>query len=176
MSERHTTDPLPFGTAQPWPAAPQDPTAPVARRRADPLAGLLLVLAGLAAGAGLLLRWLADDDVTGLDLVRRGVDELTASPADLVDSGFWQPLAVAGGGAALFLLGLLVFVPARAHRFLGALALLVTAVVAVAVLVPLGGAGWSLSGFGTGFWLALAVAGLGLLGALKALLTGRSYG
>ena len=43
-----------------------------------------------------------------------------------------------------------------------------------AVLVPLAIAGWDLGFFGIGFWFAIAVAVLGLLGSLKALLTGRS--
>jgi hypothetical protein len=40
------------------------------------------------------------------------------------------------------------------------------------VLVPLVDAGWDLGFFGPGFWCAIAVAVLGLLGSLKALLTG----
>ena len=149
---------------------------PVAVRRPDVLAGLLLLLAGLAAGLSLPLRWLSgDDDSTGLDLVRRGFDDLGEGVGELVDTGFWQPLAVVLGGAVLAVLGLLCFLPARRHRVLGVLALLVTAAVAAAVLVPLFQAGWDLGRFRTGFWLACAVAVLGLLGGLKALLTGRKY-
>jgi len=141
-------------------------------RRPDPLAGLLLVLAGIAAGAGLLLDWLADDDASGLDLVRRGLDGL----GDLVDTGLWQPLAIVLGGAVLLLLGLLMFRPARTHRVLGLLALLVSAVVTAAVLVPLTAADWDLGFFDAGFWCAIAVAVLGLLGALKALSARPRYG
>jgi hypothetical protein len=81
-------------------------------------------------------------------------------------------MAVVFGGAALFLLGLLMYVPTKTHRFLGALALLVSLVVAAGVLVPLAAAGWDVSGFDVGFWFTVAVGGLGLLGALKALMTG----
>jgi hypothetical protein len=148
---------------------------PVAVRRPDVLAGLLLLLAAAAAGVSLLLRWLSGDDDTGLDLVRRGFDDLGAGLGELVDTGFWQPLAVVLGGAALGVLGLLCLLPAKRHRVLGLLALLVTAAVAAAVLVPLFQAGWDLGTFELGFWFAIGVAVLGLLGALKALLTGRKY-
>jgi hypothetical protein len=136
-------------------------------RRPDVLAGLLLLLAGMAAGLSLLLRWLADDDASGLDLVRRGFQGL----GELVRTGLWQPLAIVLGGAVLFVLGLLMFLPARAHRLWGLLALLVTAGVTAAVLVPLTAADWDLGFFDAGFWCAIAVAALGLLGGLKALLT-----
>jgi hypothetical protein len=148
---------------------------PVAVRRADILAGLLLLLAGAAAAVSLLLPWLAGSDDTGMDLVRRGFDDLGTGVGELVDTGFWQPPAVVLGGGVLLLLGLLAFVPARRHRFLGLLALLVTAAVAAAVLVPLFQAGWDVGAFALGFWFACAVAVLGLLGGLKALLTGRKY-
>src|SRR3712207_7983479 len=98
---------------------------------------LLLLLAGISAGVSLLLRWLPDSDLTGWDLVRRGFDDLAeGGTAELVGNGFWQPMAVVLGGAALFLLGLLVVLPARSHRFLGMLALLVSLVAGAAVLVP----------------------------------------
>jgi hypothetical protein len=144
----------------------------VAFRRADLAAGLLLLLAGVAAGISLLLPWLADRDDSGLELVWRGFDEI----GDLGDSGFWQPLAVVLGGGVLLVLGLLLLVPARSHRFLGALALLVTAAAAAGVLVPLAQDGWRFGGFAVGFWFAVAVPVLGLLGSLKALLTGPAYG
>ncbi len=91
-------------------------------------------------------------------------------------SGFWQPLAVILGGGVLFLLGLLMIVPARTHRFLGVLALLVSLTAGAGVLVPFARAGWDPSVFDAGLWTAVAVAGLGLLGALKAMLTGPRYG
>jgi hypothetical protein len=148
---------------------------PVAVRRPDVLAGLLLLLAAAAAAISLLLPWLTDRDDDGLDLVRRGIDDAREGFGTVVDSGFWQPLTVVGGGAVLLLLGLLLLLPAKRHRFLGLLALLVSGAVAAAVLVPLFQADWDLGAFDIGFWFACAVAVLGLLGALKALLTGRRY-
>jgi hypothetical protein len=82
-----------------------------------------------------------------------------------------QPLTIALGGGVLFLLGLLLLVPARSHRLVGLLALVVALLVTVAVLVPLAIAGWDLGFFSIGFWFAIAVAVLGLLGSLKALLS-----
>lgn len=152
--------------------APYYSTQPVGVRRPDPLASLLLLLAGIAAGVSLLLSWLPHDDLTGLDLVRRGMTQLVHHFGQLSGSGLWQPLAIVLGGGALFVLGLLMLIPARAHRFLGLLALLVTLCVGAGVLVPLSDAGWRLSRFGVGFWFACAVVVLGLLGALKALFTG----
>jgi hypothetical protein len=148
---------------------------PVAVRRPDLLAGLLLLLAAAAAAISLLLRWLAGRDDSGLDLVRRGISDAREGLGTVIDSGFWQPLTVVAGGALLLLLGLLMLLPAKRHRFLGLLALLVSGAVAAAVLVPLFQAGWDLGSFDIGFWFACAVAVLGLLGALKALLTGRKY-
>ena len=166
-----STDPAPADTFDPatGPAGtsttPPYATRPVAFRRPDVAAALLLVLAGVAAGIALLLPWLADRDDSGLELVRRGLDEM----GNLGDTGFWQPLAVVFGGAALLLLGLLMFLPARTHRALGIVALLVTAVAAAGVLVPIAQNDWSLRGFGVGFWFAIAVPVLGLLGSLKAM-------
>ncbi len=150
--------------------APAWSTRPVAVRRADSFAAFLLLLAGIAAGVSLLLEW-TPGGRTGLDLAQDGVDQLRTDPSTVLDTGLWQPMAVLAGGGLLFLIGLLLLVPARAHRFLGALALLVTLVVVAAVLVPLADARWQLATFDLGFWFALAVAALGLLGALKAALT-----
>ena len=83
----------------------------------------------------------------------------------------WQPLAIVLGGGLLFVLGLLMLVPARAHRTLGLLALLLAAAAGAGVLVPLAAAKWRLGVFDVGFFCGIAVAVLGLLGALKALLT-----
>jgi hypothetical protein len=183
MSERETTRPLtpaaPAGTdatAYAPPAAP-DSTAPaysnrpVAFRRADTVAALFLLLAGAAAGIALPLRWLTGSDLTGLDLVRAGFDDLGA----VLSSGLWQPLAIVLGGGVLFVLGLLLFVPSRTHRSLGFIELIVSIVIATAVLVPLADAGWDLDVFDLGFWFAMAVPVLGLLGSLKALATRPKY-
>ena len=70
------------------------------------------------------------------------------------------------------MLGLLVLIPARAHRSLGLVALLLTAAVGAGVLVPLNAANWRLGLFDVGFFCGIAVAGLGLVGSLKALFTG----
>jgi hypothetical protein len=157
--------------------AAYDPTAtrpdyrdvPVVVRRADTLAGLLLLLAGIAAGVSLLVVWFHGGG-TGLDLLRDGIDDL-GSPRRLADDGTWAAPAIVFGGAALFVLGLLMYVPAKTHRFLGVLALLVTLVVAAGVLVPLADADWDLAPWAVGAWFAVAVGGLGFLGALKALST-----
>ena len=142
---------------------------PVVVRRAEDLAGLLLLLAGIAAGISLLVVWLNGGAATGLDLVGDGLGDLDDGTR-LADS--WPPLAVVLGGAALFLLGLLMFIPAKTHRFLGAIALLVGLGVAAGVLVPLADAGWDVERLAVGGWLTVATAGLGFLGALKALMTG----
>ena len=51
------------------------------------------------------------------------------------------------------------------------LALLVSLVVAAAVLVPLADADWDVARWAVGCWFAVAVAALGFLGGLKALMT-----
>jgi hypothetical protein len=161
------------GTAAGGATAPQYSTSPVTVRRGDGIAGLLLILAGVAAAVSLLLRWLPGSDLTGLDLVRRGIEDLAdGGVGEVIDNGFWQPLAVILGGGVLFVLGLLMVLPARTHRLLGLLALLVAGAAAAGVLVPLAEAGWDTSEIDTGFWFAAAVPVLGLLGALKALLSG----
>jgi hypothetical protein len=145
-------------------------------RRPDSLASLLLLLAGIAAGVSLLLRWLPGSDLTGWDLLQRGLDEFAdGGIAQLLRNGLWQPMAVVLGGAALFLLGLLVVLPARTHRFLGVLALLVSLVAGAGVLVPLAAVGWDPATIDTGLWFAVAVPVLGLLGALKAMFTGPKW-
>ncbi|WP_235564370.1 hypothetical protein [Modestobacter sp. Leaf380] len=149
-------------------------TEPVAVRRADSVAAFLLLLAGVAAGISLLLPW-TPEGRTGLDLLRDGLDQLATDWTGVFDAGLWQPLAVVFGGGVLFLLGLLLLVPAKSHRFLGVLALLVALAVLAGGLVPLADTGWDLADYDIGFSFALAVAGLGLLGALKAALTGRKH-
>jgi hypothetical protein len=140
----------------------------VAVRRADALAALLLILAGIAAGVSLVLHWLADTNQTGWTLLRDGLRHIRGS----FSNGLWQPEAIILGGGVLFVLGLLLLIPARAHRFLGLLALLVSLAVAAGILVPLADENWHLDRFAIGFWVGIGVAALGLLGSLKALFTG----
>jgi hypothetical protein len=71
----------------------------------------------------------------------------------------------------LVVLGLLLLRPARGHRASGVLALAATLAVAAAVAGRLVDAGWDARVPGPGVWCAAAVAGLGVLGALKAMLT-----
>ena len=193
MSDRHDTSPGtqpvgPVGTPPPpgsgahgyagagenYYTTPQYTTQPVAVRRPDVLAGLLLLLAGVAAAVSLVLDWLAG--VNGLELVERGFSAFGDGVDDVLRSGLWQPLVIVLGGGVLAVLGLLMFVPARTHRFLGLVALLLSLGVVAAVLVPLARADWDLGDFDYGFWCAIAVAVLGLLGALKAAATGPKYG
>lgn len=140
---------------------PQYSTEPVRLRRPDVLAGLLLLLAGLAAAASLLLEWIPDDK--GWDLVRDGFEDFSA--------GTWPPPVIVLAGGVLLVLGLLVFLPARGHRTLGVLALLATMAAAGGVLVVLDNSRFSWDFFEVGFWVACAVPVLGLLGSLKAMLT-----
>ena len=148
--------------------APAYSTRPVAARRPDGLAGLVLILAGIVAAASLLVTWLPHSQATGWSLLRAAFRDL----GGVFDTGLWQPLAIIVGGGLLFLLGLVALVPARAHRTVGLLALLVTGAVGAGVLVPLVDANWHLNVFDLGFFLGIAVAVLGLIGSLKALLTG----
>lgn len=143
----------------------------VVLRHPDRIAGLVLVLAGVAAAVSLWLPWVQGEGATGLSLVRRGVDVFGSGIGELGRSGLWQPLAVVLGGGILFLLGLLLFLPARTHRLVGVLALLVAVAAAAGVLVPLADADWNASRFDLGMLFAVAAAGLGVLGSLKAMLT-----
>src|SRR5215217_269374 len=113
-----------YSAPQQYSTSPQYSAQPVKVRRPDALAALLLILAGLAAGLSLLLDWLPREDTRGWDVLQAAWDGVRDNGfRDLFDSGFWQPVAVIGGGAVLFVLGLLMLVPARAHRFLGLLGL-----------------------------------------------------
>ncbi len=167
------SEPLP--PAQPGATAVGGPDAttppyddrPVAFRGPESLGGLLLILAGIAAGLSLLFDWLADDPTSGWGFVRHGFDDLGGA----FGNGLWQPLVIVLGGGVLFVLGILMWLPLRSHRFLGVLGLLVSLAVAAGVLVPLSEADWDLGFFAPGFWCAIAVAVLGLLGSLKAMLT-----
>lgn len=150
---------------------PHYSTTPVARRGPESLGGLLLILAGIAAGISLLLAWVADRDKSGMAFLREGFADLGA----VLSTGLWQPMTVVLGGGLLFVLGILLWLPARSHRFLGLLALLVSLAIVAALLVPLSQADWDLGYFGIGFYFGIAVAVLGLLGSLKAVLTGPKY-
>lgn len=154
--------------APPDDRAPGTSPAPVPVRRPDLVAGPLLLLAGVATGASLLVVW-TNGGLPGLDLVGAALRDAREDAGTLADAASWPPLAVVGGGSVLFVLGLLMYVPARTHRFLGALALLAGLVVAAGVLVPLADADWDVSHWAVGAWCAAAAGGLGLLGALTAL-------
>ena len=155
-------------------AGTADEVAPVrlvSVRRADPVAGALLVLAGVAAAASVGLPWLKGDPATGLSLVRQALEVAGSDIRALGPSGLWQPLAVVLGGGVLLLLGLLMFGPARTHRVSGLVALVVACVAAAGVLFLVADAGWDVDRWDLGLWCAAAMAVLGLLGALKAMLT-----
>ena len=140
-------------------------------RRTEPIGAAALVLAGTAANVSLLVSWSTGEEPTGLTLVQRGAGDLDAGLAESVRSGVWEPLVVVLCGGLMILLGLALLVPARAHRFLGVLALVVALAAAAALLVLVAEAGWATERFGPGMWCAVAVPVLGLLGALKAMLT-----
>jgi hypothetical protein len=130
------------------------------------------VLAGVAAGASLWLPWSRNDAETGLSLVRRGL-AVAGTGVDALgrSGGQWEPTAIVLGGVLLLLLGVLLFLPSRTHRVVGLLALCLAIAVTAGVLSRIAQAGWSSAGFERGMWCAVAVAGLGILGALKAMLT-----
>jgi hypothetical protein len=144
----------------------------VVARRADRIGGTLLVLAGVAAGMSLWFPWVRGDGFTGLSLVTGGLALLLAPGGPGPDSVSWQPVAVVLGGGALLLLGVLLFLPAATHRLVGLLAFTVAEIAAAGLLTPLAASGWSVARFDVGMWCAVAVPVLGVLGALKAMLTG----
>jgi hypothetical protein len=167
-----SSHPAPQGTGPATETTPQYSTRPVAFRGPESLGGLLLLLAGIAAAISLPLHWVAGSGVTGWGLLTLGFRHV----GDIFRSGLWQPMAIILGGGVLFLLGVLMWLPARTHRLLGLLALVVSIAAAAAVLIPLADAGWHFDAFGLGFWFGIAVPVLGLLGALKAMLTGPKLG
>jgi hypothetical protein len=83
----------------------------------------------------------------------------------------WQPPVVVLCGGLLVLLGFLLLVPAHAHRAVGVLALVVALAAAAAVVLLIAGTDLADQRFGPGLWCAAAVPVLGVLGALKAMLT-----
>ena len=159
--------------ADPWstdgvPEAPPD-LGLVVLRRADRVGGGLRVLAGAAANVSLSLSWSPGEGPTGLALVQSGVEAFGFGEWALTD--LWQPFAVVGSGGLLVLLGILLLVPARAHRLVGLLALAVSLIAAVAVALLMDDVAWAVDRLGPGMWCALAVPVLGALGSLKAMLT-----
>jgi hypothetical protein len=162
----------PVGGSENYYTQPKYATTPIALKRPDAFAALMLVLAGVAAAISLFLNWLSGEDESGLDLVREGFDRFGEGIGEVFSTGFWQPLMIVLGGGLLLIFGLLMFVPAKTHRFLGILALIVSLAALAAVIVPLARAGWDFGEFDLGFWFAIAVPILGLLGSLKALLSG----
>ena len=156
------------------PAGTVDDVVPVqlvSVRRADPVAGAVLVLAGVAAAASVGLPWRKGDPATGFSLVRQGLEVAGSNVRAIGPSGLWQPMAVVLGGGVLLLMGLLMFGPARTHRISGLVALVVACGAAAGVLFLVAHAGWLVARWDPGLWCAAAVALLGLLGALKAMLT-----
>jgi hypothetical protein len=143
----------------------------VVLKRPDRFAGGALVLAGVAANVSLLLSWSTGEGPTGLVLLQRSVEGLGSGVVEWASSGVWQPFVVVLSGGLLVLLGLLLLVPARAHRLVGLLALVVALGAAAAVVLLLADTGWTLDRYGAGMWCAVAVPVLGLVGALKAMLT-----
>ncbi|MGY1692703.1 hypothetical protein [Geodermatophilus sp. SYSU D01105] len=162
--------PLPAAT-DPRAGAPDVTRRLVVLRRADRVGAAALLLAGLAAGLALWLPWGRGAGTAGLVPVLEAFRTLGAGTGELPGSDVWAPLGVVAGGAVLFPLGLFLLRRARTHRLVGVLALVVAEAVAVSAVVVLSGAGWSPARLGPGAWCAVAVAVLGLLGALKALLT-----
>ena len=154
---------------EPAPAEAAPPGLAVVKR-SDPIAACVLVLAGVAANVSLLLSWAPAAGPTGLTLVRRGV-EAAGSGLDAVAGVVWQPAVVVLCGGLLVLLGFLLLVPARAHRLIGLLALVVSMTAAAALILLIADTGLVDDRFGTGMWCAVAVPVLGLLGSLKAMLT-----
>jgi hypothetical protein len=140
-------------------------------RRPDRVAASVLVLAGVAANVALFLPWAPGESTYGLALVQQGVDVLGGGLGELARSGLWQPFAVVLAGGLFVALGLLMLVPAHSHRVLGVAALFVALAAAAAVVVLLSTAGWRVERSEIGTWFAVAVPALGLLGALKAMLT-----
>jgi hypothetical protein len=141
------------------------------QHRADSIAGLTLMLAGVAATASLWFPWARGDGATGLALLRRSFAVAGAGLEALDRSdGQWEPLAIVLGGALLVPLGVLLFIPSRTHRIMGLLALCAAIAVTAGVVSRFAQAEWSWAGFDRGMWCAVAAAALGILGALKAML------
>jgi hypothetical protein len=140
-----------------------------ALRTSDASAGSLLLVAGAAGGMSLFLPWVQHEQELGLTLVRRALD--SAGVDELVRSGLLLPVGAAVAGGVLFLLGLLAFRPARSHRVVGVAALLASLGVAAGIVVRVADLGWDELRTDPGILCAVVLAGTGVLGALKAMLT-----
>lgn len=139
---------------------------PVAVRRPDSLAGMLMVVAGVGVGVSLLLDWAAG--AAGYDIFRAALDNI----GSFLSEGVWQPLVIVFGAAVLLLLGLFAFIPGKSRRALGLVALLVALAMVAACLTVLIDVNFDFAGFEPGFYVVLGAVLLGLLGALKAAVTG----
>jgi hypothetical protein len=135
----------------------------------DAYAGTLLMVAGTAGGMSLFLPWVQHDRELGLALVRRSLE--SGNLDGLERSGLLLPLVVAGAACVLFVLGLLAFRPARTHRLVGVAALVVSLGVATGIVVRVADGGWDPLRTDPGALCAVVLAGCGVLGALKAMLT-----
>lgn len=143
----------------------------VVLRRADGVAGALLLVAAAAAGMTLFLPWVRHDGALGLSLVRAGAELAGDGVRPLLSSGLALPLGVVAGGVALFLLGLLAFRPARTHRVTGTVALFVVLGLASGLVVRTADEGGYAVLTDPGLVCAVLVVAFGALGALKAMLT-----
>jgi hypothetical protein len=160
-----------FAAAEAGPEDAPSDVGLVVLRRADRIGAAALVLAGVAANVSLSLSWAPGEGPTGLSLVQRGVEGLRPGGGAWALDGMWQPFAVVLGGGILVLLGFLLLLPARAHRSVGLVALVVALAAATALVLFTADGRWGAEGFGPGLWCAFAVPILGALGALKAMLT-----
>lgn len=166
-------DPDELGPSEAGAAGPELAVTPLlVLRRPDAVAGSLLLVAATAGGLSLFLPWAGHGDALGLWLVQRGL-QLSAGEGlgELPGSGLLLPLVVALGGGVLFVAGLLAFVPAQMHRAIGVVALLVSLAVAAGVVVRLADADGNAVTSDPGILCAVVLAGVALLGALKAMLT-----
>ena len=149
--------------------------APPATRpdhRPTPGRGLLQVACFVGVLA-LVLPWQTDPEHSGATLAGSVLDTLfRGEERFLLGRDPWSAFAVGAASLALFVLGLLLVLRPRWQRVVGGLALLAGLATSAALIAPLHRASWETTGIGLGFWLALAVPALGLLGGLAALLAG----
>lgn len=151
--------------------------------RADPVAGIILLVAGVAGVAQLFLSWTSrvlgvglPGEITGWQWFKAAKE---LGPADLGASiAAYSGLLVAVGGGALVLLALAMFAPIN-HRPLGAAGLLLSVAATGAALCWVLHNRSSLGGFGAmtesaelGWFLFLSSGLIGVIGSLKALATG----